>query len=317
MKMIKFVCATLAVVLLAGASLPPFFHAIGPHKMSGQVFDVLPLLTKNAPTSFTLDKDQHALYSVALPKGVSVLYVDVRQGDGKRGNIAFNLTCTEKVTSSPTSPTGWIGPGGMSSIGYTNTVGTEAHIAAHASLKLAKPLVLDIHNQGGRCQYWLTLPPATAAEKPLMLVTPLFGSTFPKPMFVGKSISGHLGKNGYSYFVISLKPGNYRSLLALSRADSKSSQLDGSLQIDDEKEFKLWNEEDKPFVRGTSLGVNGLHSSKSPDQDVEKFTRKQGGLFLVTIDNEVLKSAAEDSVPVNFTEKIVPDASPAPAAKQN
>lgn len=310
------VVALAACVVLGGAALPPLARALSPHKTSVNIVAAPTPLAENVTAKIMLDKNQHTFYSLTLPKGASMIILDTRRTGSNAGSMAFSLFLYDKAQSQILSNTK---PLTQLSMGSTQAMGGRGIV--WCSLQKPKPLIFDLYNQGVQSQYWLRVIPipsavvVSASEASPALAVPLFGETLPKPMALSEIKAGRIEGNGTALFVISLKAGHYQSRLDFSSVSGKPTDLNGNVSLDDQKGGPLFNEEGLPVTEGTSEEINRLHWSASTRQNVLKFTLKKDGVFLITIHNEINDAGIAD--PVNFTEQIVPDVSPAPTAKQN
>jgi RNA polymerase sigma factor (sigma-70 family) len=314
------IAALIATTLLVGISVPLLAHTFSPHKANIRVLAPPAPLPVNVTTPFALDEDQHAFYSVTLPKGVSTIIIDERSIPG---TMAYSVTLADRNASS--LPGAVPASVGMNAASSKSPYGTEFREVGWNSLKNPKPVILDIHNVGVHCGFWLTiLSPkpnvdASVSQASPALGVPLFGDVVPKPMalavpqtgWLEQNQAGRLEKNVAAYFVIALKAGHYQSTLKFRDAIGKQTEMNGDLELDDEKGFPLFND-GTALAKNTFMDINELHDY-SPS--VKKFTIKQDGVFLVTILNQ--EDKFDNSEPVDFTEQIVPDDSPVPAARQN
>ena len=318
MKIIQVKLAALAAVLvLGGTALVPLVHALNPHKSTLQVLATPVPLTENATTKFTLGKDQHAFYSVTLPKGASMIILDSRRADGKEGNIVFSLSFADKNNPSLLNRINGV------RIQTDDTMESEDRMVSRQYLKQPTSLDFDIHNQSDQCQYWLTVLPtapvtdASDLKASPALDVPLFGQIVPGQMTLGESKTGRLEKNGCAYFIIPLKAGHYQSLLSFSTVSGKPTAMNGTLLLSNEVVQPIFETGGSKGADTVYRNLNNLRSADADHaahQDISKFTLKQDGVFLIKISNQV--NLAGDADPVNFTAQILPDGvhSAAPAA---
>ena len=265
-----------------------------------------PLSLKQKVTAhFTLGKDEHAYYSVSLPKGTSLIVVDTRRTDGKWGddnseNVTGVLSYLDKSGH----------PVQGNTLNYHSTitwsfqqVGTR--FVDRQNLQKPATIILDIHNKGIKCDYWLTTflnAPAVPTSPPVAspaLAVPLFGQIVPKPMTLDEEQTGRLAKNGYAYFAIPLQAGRYKATLTFSSVSGKTTDLNGDLILDDENGMT-------PEGVGM-MEITDIHWTDSPYSNTSKFTLKRGGVFLIKVSNQGGSSNEVDNDAVNFTAKIMPD----------
>jgi len=285
--------------------------ASSPHKAIVEVPPAPAPLVENVTTKFTLDKAQHAFYDLTLPKGASAVVLDMQRTDADVDNINCHLSFTN----------GHVSPfhGSASTLAremFVGSTGPENRVAVQARLKKPKPLTLDIHNQGGRCQCWLTAFQAAPAadpshvEVPLSTSVPLFGDIIPESMALGESKTGRLQQDGTAYFLLPLKSGRYKSIVDFSTAGGKTIDLLGGIAFLDAKGLLLFDEEGTPATGDTSTEFD----SDPVHHGVSRFTLKHNSLFLVQVTNP--GDRASNGAPVNFTARILPE-STAPVEKQN
>ena len=270
----------------------------------------LALLPENVTTKFTLDKGQHAVYDLTLPKGASAVVLDMRRTGADVDNINCHLSFTNGHVP--------LSHGSASTLAremFVSSTGLENRVAVQARLRKPKPLILDIHNQGGGCQCWLTAFQAAPAadpshvEVPLSTSVPLFGNIVPEPMALGEGKMGRLQQNGVAYFLLPLKSGRYKSIVDFSTAGGKIIDLLGGIAFLDAKGLLLFDEEGTPATGDTSTEFD----SDPVHHGVSRFTLKHNLLFLVQVTNP--GGRASNGAPVNFTARILPD-NAAPAEKQ-
>ena len=304
MKIIKIKYATLAASLaLAGASFPLLVHAFSPHKASVKVLVTPTPLAENVTTKFVLDKDQHAYYSLDLPKGDFLVVLDSRRADGKSGDGKLaslkgqlNFHNADIPLPSPINTTG------LSGVQFSSS-DDEERIINHRSRNTAMPLIIDIENDGPRSNYWLTVLPAAAndtSEVSPALAVPLFGEVTPPTISVGAVMTGQLKQNKSAYFLIDLKAGQYQSILNFSSTNRKIADLNGVIT----RSAESGND-------GFGVPINNLHwNSSAQYRNVSMFTVYPGGsnaapsgLSLIKVYNQ---GSATDAAPVHFTARILP-----------
>ena len=297
----------------------PTFHLIFAtvHRLKAPNHEVpaIPVpLTENVTTNFTLDKDQHAFYSATLPKGASMLILDMRRTGGKVGDLKCSLYITDKDAARLRGNSN--ATGGLEAM---DDVESERRIVGRSVLKKPKSVLFDVRNQGGQCQYWFTIlhaapaVTASATEASPSASVPLFGAVVPTRMVVGETKIGSLAGNGNAYFLITLKAGRYQSFLNFSNVSGKSTELSGSLLLTDEVGFPSFHEAGSPPMPQTVFGAD-FQLPNSPYQENYKFTLQREDTFLVRIENQ--PDRVGHGTPVNFTARILPD-SAASAEKQN
>ncbi len=265
---------------------------------------------------FTLGTGEHAYYRVDLPQGASLVVLDIRRSDGKWNPQGTTTSATLDVRSSLSYLDGNGRPfqagAGLDRQGQPVPIDTfsvafqeiENRTVARLYLWKPTPVILDIHNQGVGCHYWLTaLPSAPMASR--ALAVPLFGERVPKPMTLGAAETGRLEKNGYAYFAIPLQAGSYKASLDFNPVSGKTTGPNGDLSLNGEMALAGVN---GLLGEGVDrMDIAQLHldlGATPPYNDVSKFTLKTGGVFLISVSNQGSDPTDAGDDAVNFKAKI-------------
>ncbi len=302
MKIIKAKYAAFATaVLLTGAAVPPLVHALIPHKASVKVLATPTPLAENITTKVTLDKDQHAYYSVDLPKGNFLVVLDARRADGKSGNgKSASLNGSLNTHNADTPLPNPDNTAGLSGLQFSSS-NDEERMVNHHSLNTAKLLIFDIGNDGVRSSYWITILPAgdNPSEVSPALAVPLFGKATPPTISVGQVMAGLLKQNESAYFLLDLQAGQYQSILNFSSTDKKTAESNCVITRSAERGDD-----------GFGFPINNLHRYGAAQyRNVSNFKVdadggiSPSGLSLIRICNQ---GNATDAGPIRFTARILP-----------
>jgi hypothetical protein len=245
-------------------------------------------LQMNVPTTFRLAADEHGYYGISLPQGDAKIILDVRRADEKNGNIIGGLTIRDED-----------GKVIQSNAIHMNYIEVEHRSVNRFSLRRAAKVILDVVNDSGGANFWLTVvkTPAnakgnsvattapTSKEQIPGLVVPLFGEKYPMPMLPGQPESGRLDKDEYAYFITLLPAGTYKAFLDFSSANRTQTNLIGDLTLMDEDGDTIDN-------------VIHMNVIDSTHREVSMFSLKKGGVFVLKIYDAASRA--------NFSTRIVP-----------
>lgn len=177
-----------------------------------------PLAIKLETTyKITLKKNEESYFQLSKPVSGGQVFLDMHNPKNKENNFYNSLSILDEdgavigknlIRSS----------GGASEIGYREK--------ESFSFEKNKNIGFKVLNTGYDAIFWFTILENNNTKN-----IPFFGKIIPKPLTLGRKVSGVLSKYEYSYYAIPLTAGNYKAILDFSDSENKNNDMYGYLAI--------------------------------------------------------------------------------------